>query len=1366
MEYDTSSFLPHRELRPGDFAKAEGLTPLGMYLGAGQSGLEVVVYRGSLRPSPEVMKRLWKERRAGRKAAVLVVVLQGDRCTVCGHTGTDKAPPPVIRDLPIAHVETLCSTALDLTDEHAVDRFLREQLPEAESPIFGIRNQGLLATHIIQRGRAEFERQIDLWDTATKKAGTALSEVDASAADRDRKLLRALGYGIEPLEGPASLLTDKGAHTAVAIFLEQSETPELQSSRFGGASPISYAMTHAQKRSLKWVIVARGSELRLYPTATDIGVGRRGLANTYLQINTDLLPDDRQAFLWLVFSAEGLSPAGLLTTQLLEKSDRYAKDIGERLRDRIYTTVIPQLAMSIAQARKLRKPSKADLDLTYQMAMLVLFRILFIAYAEDHDLLPYRTNESYRDRSLTHLARELKRIAAGERGFDAGTTRWKEMVLLWDSIREGNDELGIPAYDGGLFDEDTENHQPGAELKKIELSNRDFGVVLTNLLLDPNTPEGLGPVDFRSLGVREFGTIYEGLLESELASAETDLATDKQGSYKPAGDRDAVVVRKGDFYLHNRSGARKSSGSYYTKDFAVEHLLTQSLEPALDAHLEKIATLAKTDPDSAARQLFEFYVADIAMGSGHFLVNAIDRMEKRFVAFLTDHKLPGVTTELDKLADQIRKECKDHLDETWLEKNRLLRRLIARRCIYGVDLNPLAVELSRLSIWIHTFVPGLPLSFLDHNLVCGNSLVGIATFEEALEETIEQGANLGLFDDPAKRLMAGAVEPIRELRSLSDTNVDDVKRAGRAHIKAQKALSGLTAFFDILTAARFDPELVEKMRAGAAGMLANLTKVDTLFGHALHTQATKAMTDLPPFHFPVAFPEVFLRDEPGFDVIVGNPPWQEATIEENAFWARHFPRLRGMRQSDQEVLKEQYRRERSDLVQLYQHEKSEAETLRRVLTSGPFPGMGTGDPDFYKAFAWRFWHLLRDGGWIAVVLPRSAWFAKGSEQFRMEVFQRGKVTDLLFLLNSGGWVFDEAEHRYTIALSTVERSQPPKKNATIAIRGPYRSRLSFDEGVERDPVSIKVADVVSWTDSAALPLLPTEESAEVFLQLRKAPRLDSDAGGWRCRPYTELHATNDKHLMTVTADQPKGYWPVFKGESFDIWNPDTGKYYAWVDPKKICTHLQEKRERGHNNARSVFSEFSDEWIEDPETLPCRHPRIAFRDITRATDQRTVRAALVPPGVVIVNQAPTLLWPDGDQQDEVFMLGVLCSIPLDWYSRRFVETHLNFHVLNPFPIPRPGKSSALWQRTVALAGRLACPDKRFATWAKAVGVKCGQIPEDEKNDMISELDAVVAHLYGLSEKQLRHIFETFHEGWEYEGRLREVLGHYREWKGKG
>jgi len=247
-----------------------------------------------------------------------------------------------------------------------------------------------------------------------------------------------------------------------------------------------------------------------------------------------------------------------------------------------------------------------------------------------------------------------------------------------------------------------------------------------------------------------------------------------------------------------------------------------------------------------------------------------------------------------------------------------------------------------------------------------------------------------------------------------------------------------------------------------------------------------------------------------------------------------------------------------------------------------------------------------------------------------------------------------------------------------------------------------------------------------------------------------------------SVDCPDGYWPVYKGASFDLWTPETEIYYAWADPEPILEFLQSKRKRAGNNSRSVHSEFPLEYLLNKATLPCNHARIAFRDQQGRACRRTIIACLIPPNVFITNKGPYFLWPRGDEKDQSFLLGVLSSIPLDWYARRFVELNVNFFIINPFPIPRPFRKNPLWKRVVQLAGRLACPDDRFAEWAEKIDVKCGPIDDAEKESHIHELDAVVAHLYGLSESQLIHIFETFHVGWEYEARLASVLYHYQNW----
>ncbi len=1195
------SFLGQHEVRSLSIPELRGLRPLGLVLGHGAGGLEVAVTESSTQPSVSDLRAVWRARQAGRATPVILVVLYPGHAAICGPGGEQ---PPAYLNLDPGKVERLCATALSEPDRHAALRFLHTAIPEIDAPISGLRNEGFFATHELQVG---VPRRED-WAKAGARATPALKM-------RGQALVRALGFTVSPLPGPAAVLIAADTKVAVAVFLERDEAPDVASTRYSGLSPVSYALATADTENLPYVIVTAGPVIRLYATRMGIGPGRRGRTETFAELHLDLLADGHAAYLWLLFSADALRRGGSVE-DILARSADYAADLGARLRERIYTRVIPPMAEAIVATRELRKPSAQDLTETYQMALAILFRLLFVAYAEDKELLPYRTNALYRARSLKQKARELLTVLQSGGGFDDGTAHWEEIDRLCRAVDQGNREWGVPAYNGGLFSSDPDVSPIGAALTRVALRDKVLGPILADLLLD-ETPEGRGPVDFRTLGVREFGTIYEGLLENELSVADIDLAVEESGAYRPATRTQDVVVRAGGIYLHNASGARKATGSYFTKPFAVDHLLDHALEPALSEHLRRLDAL---DERQASEAFFDFRVADIAMGSAHFLVAAVDRIERAFSGYLARRPLPRVREELARLRKSAETALGPLGEGVDIEDTQLLRRQIARRCIYGVDLNPTAVELARLSLWIHTFVPGLPLTFLDHNLVCGNSLVGMATITEAQEYLSQASGSLYALSTEA--LVGDSRTAIERLGRLADADAAELRRARIAFREARDAVAPAEALFDILSAARLDDALRRQIAASATHWV---KRISDLPDSRPHREAQKVLGSLHPLHFPIAFPEVFLRERSGFDVILGNPPWEEATLEEDRFWTRFAPGFHSLPQREQEAAKRRYRRDRPDLVKLYETELERAALLRRVLTSGPFPGMGTGDPDLYKAFGWRFWQLAcASGGRIGVVLPRSLFAAKGSEPLRRVILSEGRVEDLTMLLNNKGWVFDDVHPQFTIALAGVNKERPDKTTA-IALRGPYRSLEGYRQGMGKPPARFASTEAASWTDAASLPLLPAEDSAEVFARLRQAPRLDFNrAGAWRARPHAELHATNDKGLMTFSKTCPAGFWPVYKGESFDIWNPDTGSYYGWANSGVVMKALQVKRLRSARTDRSAFGEFDPRWIRDVKTLSCLHPRIAFRDVARATDSRTVRAALIPPKVFITNKGPFFL----------------------------------------------------------------------------------------------------------------------------------------------
>jgi len=1349
------------QFRPVKLASSD-FEPLGLALGNGASPLEVVVATTTAEPRIADVRAAWKKRRAGRAAPLMLVVLYDNRATLCGPTGED---PPAYPNVDIGQAERICREALEQPSRHTALKALETTLKfcdAREYPLSGITNNGFLATHELARG-IRAERWAQAWGAAEHKSRPLLAE-------RGDPLLRKLGFHIEKVDQVTSLLrvgTD-GKRVAVAVLLHQSESPELQADRFGGLSPVSYALAVADRENLPYVIVSQGSKLRLYPVKVGVGVGRRGRTETYVEVHTGLLRDTDAGYLWMLFSAEALVTGGTLD-ELLAESKRYAGDLAERLRERIYGEVVPRLAEALAAARGLKKPTAKDLSETYEMTMTVLFRLLFIAYAEDKDLLPYKHNETYRENSLKHKAQELLRLRGTNTPFDTSATHWNSVRELFEAVEKGKGEWGVPEYDGGLFASAADASRVGHLLTKVTLSNRDFGPVLLALLTIEVPGEGWGPVDFRSLGVREFGTIYEGLLESELSVAATDLTYDETGKekgvYRPCKKGEEPKVAKSRIYLHDKSGARKSTGAYFTKEFAVEHLLNHALEPALREHFER---LDKLDDDDAAESFFDFRGADIAMGSGHFLVSAVDHIEQGFTQYLSRRPLSGVRGELAKLRGSAAEALGAIAEQVEIEDTQLLRRFIARRCIYGVDLNPVSVALARVSIWIHTFVPGLPLSLLDHNLTCGNSLVGIGSVDEirVLAEAQKASASLFLQGFDPQALVGEATEPLRKLARIADATAAEVKRARKAMQDARAKTAPAEALCDIVTACRMnkadlpiDLDQWEKVKA-------------TIVDSHHHKEARKTLAELSPLHFPIAFPEVFLRERSGFDVILGNPPWETSVVHEVAFWARHFPGLRGLTQRVTTESLAALQREHADLIALYERERNEAQSLRVALLSGGYPDMGEGDPDLHRAFCWRFLRLSEDNsGHVGVVLPTGVFNVLGTKEFRQHVLRSCRVITLALLINNRQWVFDEVHPQYNVALSAFR--QGGRSYAEVGLWGPARSLAEYKARVARPPLRISARDIFTWNDIAALPLLPDANSLDVFLRMRDFESLGADVScGWRARPYAEAHSGKCRSYLSSVPDAT-GLWPVYKGHSFDLDGCGEAEVYGYASPTAMAAWLDAVRAKQVRG--SAYAEFSREWAHDTASAPWLSYRIAYRDVARSTDSRTIVVAVVPPRVFLADTAPYLLFSRGTIDEQAFVYAVLRSIPLDWYARRFVEKHVKFYIIGSLPIPRPPEHDPLRKRAVALAGRLAAVDDRYADWAAAVGVECGPVTDKLKFDMICELDAVVALLYGLDEKHLRHIFETFHEGWgpgqtathptlgEFDVRLATTMGYYTTWK---
>lgn len=1197
-------------------------------------GLEIAVGDAARRPSSADMRRVWKARHGGRPSPVLVAVgypgPDGTAIAVCGPAGEE---PPVYFDLDISRVERLAAAALAEPTRHAAQRCLLRLLPEVESDLPGLVNSGLLATQELRYGVP----QRPDWSAATTSSGSALKK-------RGRSLVEALGFTVSQLGANTSLLMAGVDRRAVAVFLDESEAFDAPGSRFEGVSPVSHALAVAGREHLSWVIVTRALEIRLYAARPDTGVGRRGPSQTFIEANLALLPEDLAGYLQLLFSADALADGGTFD-EILKSSADFAADLASRLRDRVYKEAVPALARAVA-ARLDPNPDEAQLMAAYDQTLNILFRLLFVAYGEDKDLLPYDTNSRYADHSLKRLARRLADDAnRGALAFgDANADLWEDVAQGWDAVRRGNTGWGVPPYNGGLFSVDPKTNPAGAALASMRLTNAEFGPALAALLIDTGegNDDAVGPVDFRSLSVREFGTIYEGLLESELSVAPTDLALDDEGTYIPAAGREKVEVFAGTVYLHNRSGARKATGSYFTKPFVVEHLLENALEPALADHVARIkAHLDAGDDAAAAADFFDFRCADIAMGSGHFLVAAVDRIEARLSAFLALNPIPAVIAELEDLRLAALGALGDLADGVEIETTSLLRRQVGRRCIYGVDVNEIAVELARLAIWIHTFVPGLPLSFLDHNLVAGDSLIGIGSIEEALTSLAGGDDDAPtLYRDEITGFLGRASTALTRLATIADATVADVRAAESAHREALQQVAPATALFDVLIAARF----------GEAQVPVSVDE-HAIVDAADRSGAHDVMAKVSALHFPVAFPEVFLRERRGFDCVLGNPPWDKVLFEAQQFWVTRVPGLNSLSDTERDRRIAQLRRERPVDAATEARVKAERERFQAYVRES-YPRRGRGHYDFAKLFAERAVTLLHPKSSLGFVLPANSLLLGGWSKIR-ELLLREAATSIAQARNRGGWLFEDVHNSYAVAF--VARTMSGEKAAGVRVWPGITSRSILASVAADNALYLSAQDLEDLSDSMVVPWLNSTADRRVFEAIRSHPALARDQGWIQGFPDSRWDFVASGHARRFSTDRDQdGAWKILMTRHVNAFHIDDTIAFQRFVPKP------ESLPRGGVGSR-----------DGRVILDESHPVIIYRYPSRNDDSRTMIATALPRSGYLHNNGYVHAIrhaPGTSTTSLLALLGYLNTFTCDWWIRRFVDRHVNTRVINNIRLP--------------------------------------------------------------------------------------------------
>ena len=679
---------------------------------------------------------------------------------------------------------------------------------------------------------------------------------------------------------------------------------------YKNANPSFQITNYLVGTGVDWGILTNGREWRLYYRLAS------STATEFYQIDlVELLESQAEdkleqfKYFWLFFCADSFvkNPQGRnFLERVRDGSNTYAKRVGEELKALVFEQVFPSIAGGFA-ANAFRLNHQVTSEELYEATLSFLYKLLFLLYAEARNLLPI-DNRDYRELSIIQTAQEIATRIDQQRAFGQTTALLYERLLnLFRVVDLGDANLEVPRYNGGLFhfefnqSDDQVDYPANHFLYKFKLAD----VVLAPALDKLARFEEL-PIDYSFLGVRQLGSIYEGLLE-----------------YRVVIDN----AKNGEVHLENDKGDRKSTGSYYTPDYIVKYIVSHTIKPILERRSQKftelMAEISKLHQQlqdkrlgvqsrngiqkglqrlgrEAQTTLLDIKVCDPSMGSGHFLVEAVDYLTDELILILNKYLEHNPILEmlsqtrqsiLENLAKQGIRISPDRLDPT-----QLLQRVVMKRCIYGVDLNSMAVELAKVSLWLHSFTVGAPLSFLDHHLRCGNSLIGTTVKEAEAGMAKDATGQFNLMAGPFVGLLRAA-EIMRGVSILSDATFAELEQSEKLFRQFDQAAKPYKRLLDIYVSKFFGLKRAEHFLSvfGTKAISADPAKMNKADA-AVYKNAQKLSDEKHFFHWDLEFPEVFIdlenacwHENAGFDAVIGNPPWgSEFSSQEKNFIQIHY----------------------------------------------------------------------------------------------------------------------------------------------------------------------------------------------------------------------------------------------------------------------------------------------------------------------------------------------------------------------------------------------------------------------------------------------------------------------------------------------
>ena len=1166
--------------------------------------------------------------------------------------------------------------------------------------------------------------------------------------------------------------------------------------------------------ALRWGILTNGARWRLYYQ------GARSVSEQFFELDLAALLDlpghneglfaltAHQRRHWLTVFALVFRRAAFVAgptdprtfhQRAIEDARFYEERVAANLSELVFDQVFPGLARAIAAAAP-----EAPLPDVREAVLVLLYRLLFILYAEDRDLLPVR-DKRYDDYALRNVRGDIGQHKDQKDVFSARATRyWSALDDLCQAIAHGDASIGLPAYNGGLFDQAST-----PLLGQIRLDDAVMATVIDALAFE-QTPDGRRYINYRDLGVQQLGSIYERLIEHDLVR-----------------ERDEITIRL------NRL-ARKGSGSYYTSDDLVALIIKETIEPLvrsrIDAFLARHAELAtsplsedrrigRLKPLDPAEKLLDLKVCDPAMGSGHFLVNLVDYLADRVITTMAeaeaavDGYLSPLIGRIDNIRTTIMAKAEASgwtIDEDQLDDRHIVRRMVLKRCVYGIDKNPMAVELAKVALWLHTFTVGAPLSFLDHHLRCGDSLFG-SWVRTGIETATEQGGSLFLAEPIARATRAAA--PMQILEGLTDAEIAEAYRSAEVFTEIEAMTTPLNTFLSLVQAFewlnirdRDDQKALFNYFSGTFGDPIEIAcgKIEVVqeikdgerFAELLG-QARRLITEEQFLNWQVAFPGVWSAWERaglhgGFDAVIGNPPWDRMKLQQvEWFAARRRAIAMATRAADRKRMIDDLETAGDPLAREFADASARAQAAARMArASGEYPLLSGGDVNLYSLFVERAMTLVKPDGWVGLLTPSGIASDKTASTFFKGVATEGRLRALYDFENKKVFFPDvHASFKFCVLVASPSPNDEPARCAF------YCHRVAELDDPERCfPLTAEDFARVNPNTGTA-PIFRTRRDAALTTAIyNRLPVLVDRSSGkavkaWPVKYTRMFDMTNDSGLFRTRAEleEREGAWPVggnrFGSPSGD-WVPlYEGKMVQAFDHRaaNIVVNLENQHRPAQPVPATPEQHQNPNWLPDPQfwvsASECGWTAgvewvLGFKEITAPTNVRTLIAALFPT-IGFGNKVP-ILKPETTDRSEWLLVANLNATILDFVTRQKVQGQtLNLFIVEQLPVvPLDRYNSVRFgPKTAGEIVREAVLELTYtahdmAPFARDMGHldEAGGVKppfrwdDDRRLGLRAKLDAVFFYLYGVTDRdEVRYIYSTFPT---VERQETEAYGRYR------